>query len=178
MQQADMRWVEDGFQPGQPVVMADRSPGQHLVVVDPVEDKVAEPGRLTRPACPEMHPDHAAGLANRVVLDLHPARKVGVGFVRRFQALAGHMEFPTVKQAGEGAVPVVGQYERRLAVRALGVENPDTAVGCAKRHIVFAENGEPDGGAVCLQGIAAHDGQPIPFEVLVHGGAGRHVGQQ
>ena len=136
MQQADMGRVEDGFEPGQPVVMADGGPGQHLVVAYPVEDEVAEPRRLTGT---EIYPEHAGSLANRVMVDLHAAGKVGVGFVRRFHAFAGYVELPPVKQAGERAIPVVGQFEGRLAVRALRVENPDPAVGCAKCHIVFAK---------------------------------------
>ena len=138
MQRADVRAVERGLHALQPVAvrLGDRHP--HLAIVQQRERQLGERGRGR---LAEPHPDDAAALVHREVLDRHLGREgLGVGRVRGHLAdEAADVDLPAVEDAAQSALLVAREHERAAAVRARFDEEADAAVAGAEGDVVLTE---------------------------------------
>ena len=58
-------------------------------------------------------------------------------FARRLEAIAVDIEFPAVINAAQTAVLVATEEQRRAPMRAIGIHQPDAAIGIAKRDQIL-----------------------------------------
>src|SRR6185437_6123844 len=105
-----------------------------------MEFEIVEFWRARAPA--HIDPDHAAGLACRIMRDRHGGGEsfAAVGRLgRRIDAFARDIELPAVEDAAQPVLLVAREGEGRAAMRALPREHADAAVGRAKGDEVLAE---------------------------------------
>src|SRR5262249_50416644 len=125
-------------------------------------------------ARPHVRPHDVAALDARIRagpdLRLEIALRRLVGHV---DAGALAVELPAVIHAADPLALVPTEEERRPAVRAVILDQPEAAGGRAKRDQVLTEEADPDGRAVRLRHLAGHErGNPV----LPDQGADRGVG--
>ena len=90
----------------------------------------------------QVGPDDAAGLVHRV--GPHPDLLAERGrLARHVDALAVHVERPPVVHAAQRRVLVAPEVQRRAAVRAVLLHQPDPAAGVPERHQVLAQQPHP-----------------------------------
>src|SRR6185437_12193004 len=81
----------------------------------------------------EKSEDDAGGFLAGIGGDPHLALQLlAIRFRRDVDALATHVEFPAVIDAAQPALLVAAVEQRRLPMRAIGLDQADLAVGVAK----------------------------------------------
>ena len=164
MQRADVGAVERGLHPLEPVAvrLGDRHPD--LAVVEHGERQLGErwSGRLAEP-----HPDDAAALVHRVVLDRHLGRE-GLGIRRVGGDVTDEpadVDLPAVEDAPQPAVLVAASTSEQPRCGHASAKKPDATVAGAERDVVVAEEAHALRRAVGLELRGEERGDPV---VLAH----------
>jgi FtsX-like permease family len=172
VQVGDVGGVDVAFHRLHPVAGRMLLGGYELAGVHPVGPEVPE-GRhgLTRT---QVGPDDAAGFVHRVSAhpDLLAERR---RLARHVHAAAFGVEGPPVVDAADRLILVAAEIQRRPAVRAVLLHQPDPPGGVPEGNQVLPEQPDPGGRAARLGDLGGQAGRrPVPAQQVAHQRPGSH----
>ncbi len=127
-----------------------------------------------------IDPHKTARLARRIGLVLHAIGNEAVfGFGRHLHHVAIDVEFPAVIEAAQPALFVTRKHQRGAPVRAILVEDADTAFAVAEHHKILAQQAHLHRRAVRLSRFLGQAGcNPVAAHDPAHRGVARDAAQQ
>src|SRR5262245_43416612 len=178
MQDGRVRGVDAAFEGLEPVGLLDdlRHVAMALRRLRP-----GEPGWRRGPlGWPHVGPYDAAELHRRVRRDLDLALELELlRLVHHVDAATVRVVLPAVVDAAQAALLVAAEEERRPPVRAVLVEQPDTAARVAEGDQILAEQSDANGRTVGLGHLADEQrGYPVAAHRRAHGTAGLDTREQ
>ena len=172
VQVGDVGGVDVAFHRLHPIAGRMLLGGYEFAGVHPVGSEVPE-GRHGLPRS-EVGPDDAAGLVHGVGPhpDLLAERRRLAGHVH---AAAFGVEGPAVVDAADRLIFVAAEVQRRAAVRAVLLHQPDPPGGVPEGDQVLTEQPDPGGRAARLGDLGRQAGRrPVPAQQLAHQRPGSH----
>ncbi len=178
MQERHMAGIDAAFHRLQPVAFLDALRHEALRVRHQREF----PFRQGRPALrrPEMGPQHAATLDQRIGLELDPFGEAALHRLRRhLHALAVDVELPAVIGAAQPAFLVAAEPQRRPAMGTEFVDQPEPPAAVAERDQPFRKHLDPHRRTVVLRQLGGEQHRrPVAAEQCAHRGSRPGLGDE